>query len=66
MIQRTELLYNTIGYLPEEQKAKYHGIVILLASSSWIVFSGFLEWTIFKLYNENYHPFANILKTTSE
>ena len=58
---RHNILYESIGYLPEEQESFIN--VWLLAGISLfcvILFTCF-EAMLFILYNEKYHPFANII-----
>lgn len=62
MKERHDLLWNTIGYLDEEQVALNTGYYLLIFSTSWIIFAGIAEIVFFSLYNGKFHPFAKILQ----
>ena len=66
MQERHTLLYETIGYLEEEQIALTRGYGILIGSFAFIVLGTVLEAISFWLYNGKWHPFANILVDPSD
>ena len=66
MKERHDILWNTIGFLEEEQIALENGYLILVLSSAWIFIGGFAEAYFFSLYNGKFHPFANILQNHQE
>ena len=54
-------LYNSIGYLDEEQSAYVNSILILVGSLIYIIIATLLTGYFFNLYNNKHHPFAGIL-----
>ena len=62
MQERHDILWNSIGYLQEEQEALDTGIMIRNVSLSAVVIGSLLETGFFYLYNGKFHPLANILK----
>ena len=63
--QRQTFLYNTIGYFEEERLSYIYGIILLSGSLGFMVFGNTLAWLFFKLYNEKFHPFQQILDTSN-
>ena len=62
MQERHDILWNSIGYLQEEQDALDRGIMIRNVSLSAVIVGSLLETGFFYLYNGMFHPLANILK----
>ena len=62
MQERHNILWNSIGYLDEEQKALERGYQILVSSVVWLILGSLGQAIFFQLYNDKLHPFANILK----
>ena len=62
MQERHDILWNSIGYLQEEQDALDTGIMIRDVSLSAVIVGSLLETGFFYLYNGMFHPLANILK----
>ena len=62
MQERHDILWNSIGYLQEEQDALNTGIMIRDVSLSAVIVGSLLETGFFYLYNGMFHPLANILK----
>ena len=62
MQERHDILWNSIGYLQEEQDALDTGIMIRNVSLSAVIVGSLLETGFFYLYNGMFHPLANILK----
>ena len=59
---RHNLMFNTIGVLPEETNA-YNLIIWLICSShSCLLLPTIIEMICFFLYNSKYHPFKMILQ----
>ena len=65
MQERHDVLTNTIGYLPQEEEALKTGYYLLIGSLSMVIVGTILEVLFFWLYNGSCHPFANILKVSS-
>ena len=59
--ERHWILYETIGYLPEEQTAYEHVWIIAGSSLAFVIFGTILEAFLFIIYNERVHPFKNII-----
>jgi len=62
MQERHDLLWKTIGYRQEEQEAMARGILIRNLSLGAILIGCVVEIVFFSLYNDTFHPLANILK----
>ena len=62
MQERHDILWNSIGYLPEEQEALDTGIMIRNGSLTAVIVGSLMETGFFYLYNGMFHPLANILK----
>ena len=62
MQERHDILWNSIGYLQEEQDALDTGIMIRNISLSAVIIGSLMETGFFYLYNGMYHPLASILK----
>ena len=65
MQERHDVLTNTIGYLPQEEEALKTGYYLLIGSLSMVIIGTILEVLFFWAYNGSCHPFANILKVSS-
>ena len=61
MQERHDFLYETIGYLPEEQKSLDSVYFILHFSFGYMLIGSIFEAVFFWLYNEKFHPFQKIL-----
>ena len=59
--ERQNILYETIGYLPEELWASVEVWKIAGLSLYFVIISTVIEAWLFILYNNKYHPFKNIL-----
>ena len=59
--ERHNILSNSIGYLPEEQKAHEDVWIITSISLVCIILSSITEAMLFILYNGRFHPFKNII-----
>ena len=64
--ERHNILYETIGYLPEEQEAYVKVWYIAGISLGCVIVCTVIEAGLFLLYNEKFHPFKNIIKKLSE
>ena len=62
MQERHNILFQTIGYLDEEQDALVRGYRLLFGSFAIVIIGSCLEAWFFWLYNGSCHPFAKILK----
>ena len=62
MEERHEVLWNSIGYLQEEQDALDRGKLIRNTSLSCVIIGSIIETIFFSLYNNKFHPMADILK----
>ena len=63
------ILYETIGYLPEEQTSYENVWIIAGVSLAFVTCGTILEAFLFIIYNERVHPFKNIiidLRTTEK
>ena len=54
-------MYNSIGYLPEEHQAYEKVWMLISISVIFVIVGTFVEAFAFILYNENFHPFSNII-----
>ena len=61
MQERHDFLYETIGYLPEEQIALDTVYIILYTSFGYMLIGSIFEALFFYLYNEKFHPYNEIL-----
>ena len=59
--ERQKILYETIGYLPEELWASVEVWKIAGLSLCFVIIFTVIEAWLFILYNDKYHPFKNIL-----
>ena len=59
--ERHDILYNTVGYLPEEQTAYVYVWIIAGISIPLLILSTILEVFLSITYNETVHPFRNIV-----
>ena len=59
---RHDFLWNSIGYLKEEQEAVETIRIVLGISFSYMVIGHILQVYFFYLYNKKFHPFADILQ----
>ena len=59
--ERHNILYNTVGYLPEEQTAYVHVWIIAGISITLLILCSILEVFLSITYNETVHPFKNIV-----
>ena len=66
MQERHDILRSTIGFLDEEQEALDRGYMLLIGSTVTMVVGSLLQILFFYLYNEPFHPFANILVDETE
>ena len=61
IVERHEFLLNSIGVLEQEVQA-YQDVQIWMGLSTlYLVLATIMEMVLFWLYNQNYHPFADIL-----
>ena len=61
IVERHGFLLNSIGVLEQEVQA-YKDVQIWMGSSTlYLVFATIMEIVLFWLYNQKYHPFADIL-----
>lgn len=58
---RHDFLYNSIGYLPEEQQAYQNVWIISVSSLAFVLLGSFIEAALFIAYNEKFHPFKDII-----
>ena len=58
---RHNILYESIGYLPEEQESFINVWLLAGISMFCVILFTLFEAILFILYNEKYHPFANII-----
>ena len=63
--KRHNILYDSIGYLPEEQQAYEKVWRIAAISLFYVIIGTILEAVFFVLYNAKFHPFAKILDKES-
>ena len=61
MQTRHTFLWNTIGYLNEEESALINIRWISCASTVALIVGTILQWYFFSLYNHKFHPFKDIL-----
>ena len=59
--ERHNILYNTVGYLPEEQTAYVNVWIIAGIAIPLLILSTILEVFLSITYNETVHPFRNIV-----
>ena len=59
--ERHDILYETIGYLPEEQTSYEQVWIIANSSLVFVIFGTILEAILVIIYNEKVHPFKNII-----
>ena len=59
--ERHNILYETIGYLPEEQTSYEQVWIIANSSLVFVIFGTILEAILVVIYNEKVHPFKNII-----
>ena len=59
--ERHDILYETIGYLPEEQTSYEQVWIIANSSLVFVIIGTILEAILFVIYNEKVHPFKNII-----
>ena len=59
--ERHNILSNSIGYLPEEQKAYEDVWMIASISLVCVILCSIMEAILFLLYNRRFHPFKNII-----
>ena len=59
--RRHEFLWNSFGYLDDEEDALFTIRYLCLGSFIALVLGTILQWLFFSLYNEKYHPFKDIL-----
>ena len=59
--ERQKILYETIGYLPEELWASVEVWKIAGLSLYFVIIFTVVEAWLFILYNNKYHPFKHIL-----
>ena len=67
--ERHVILYETIGYLPEEQTSYENVWIIAGVSLAFVTCGTILEAFLYMIYNERVHPFKNIiidLRTTEK
>ena len=62
---RHNFLWDTIGYLDEEENTRLNIIWLICASFVAISIGGIIQWFFFTLYNKKYHPFRDIFEYTS-
>ena len=66
MRERHNKLYNSIGFLKEEQESMTAITNLILGFSIYIFIASILEAGFFHLYNSKYHPFAKILDLSKD
>ena len=59
--ERHEILYNSIGYLSEEQKAYERVWTLATLSLAFMIIGTTMEIVLFLLSNAKFHPFSQIL-----
>ena len=60
--ERHNFLYDTIGYLQEEQDAYFNVWLYFDLSLGFMCIGSLYQWIFFMLYNQKFHPFADITK----
>ena len=58
--ERHVFLFNTIGYLQEEQDAYFNVWLYFDLSLGFMCIGSLYQWIFFMLYNQKFHPFADI------
>ena len=61
MERRHDFLWNSFGYLDDEEDALFTVRYLCLGSFIAMVLGTILQWLFFSFYNEKYHPFKDIL-----
>ena len=59
---RHDFLWNSIGYLKEEQEAVDTITILIGFSFGYMIIGHVLQAYFFYLYNQKFHPFADILQ----
>ena len=66
MRDRHNKLYNSIGFLKEEQESMTAITNLILGFSIYIFIASLFEAGFFYLYNSKFHPFAKILDLSED
>ena len=59
--ERNEFLRNSIGFLKEEELALLNVWKFFDGSLAFLLLATFFQWIFFMLYNQNFHPFKDII-----